>query len=84
MHERIYIQNQSDPAITQNRGTSEQVLLAEGLAQILDHDLLLAEQFIHEETARGVAGLDHDDDPFRRVNRPARCAQVLTQAQEWS
>ena len=52
------------------------------LAQILDHDLLLAEQCIHQEPASGVTGLDDHDDSLGRVHRPARRSQVLAQAQE--
>jgi len=46
-HERIHVQYQPDPAIAQNCGASQQVLLSESLAQTFDDDLLLAKQFIH-------------------------------------
>ena len=78
-HERVHVQYKADPAITQNSRASQQVLLSEGFTQTFNYDLLLAEQFIHQETTSGIAGFDYDDDSIGRVDRPARRSQVLSQ-----
>ena len=73
-HECIHVQYQADSAIAQNRGAGQQVLLSECLTEILNDDFLFAEQFIHQQTASGVAGLDH-------VNRPRT---LTTSPRSWT
>ena len=46
----VHVENKADPAIAENSSAGQQVLLAESVAETLDHDFLFAEKLIHKQT----------------------------------
>ena len=70
LDQRIHVEDKADPAIAENCATGQQILLPEGPAEALDHHLLFADEFIHEQAPGGVAGFDHDDDAVLGLDCP--------------
>ena len=80
LDQRIHVEDEADPAIAENCAAGQQILLPEGVAETLDHDLLFADELIHEQAPGGVAGFDHDDDAVLGFDRPRSRPEVVAQA----
>src|SRR5512140_1845715 len=58
-HERDDIEDQRHAAVAHDGGARHVLHLAVVGFEVLDHDLLLAEQFIHQQGDAAAFGLDH-------------------------
>jgi hypothetical protein len=70
LDQRIHVEDEADSAIAENCATGQQILLPESPAETLDHNLLFADQLIHEQAPGGVARFDHDDDAVLGLDCP--------------
>src|ERR1043166_1232075 len=58
----IDVEDQTNPAVTQDGRTGQERVVFECFGQTFDDDFLLAEQAIHQQATVGAASLDDDHD----------------------
>jgi hypothetical protein len=51
---RVHVEDEAHRTVPKHGRTSEQILMPKGLAEALDDDLLLTQQFVHDQTAGGI------------------------------
>jgi hypothetical protein len=78
----VHVEDEADPAIAENRAAGQQVLLAECVAETLNHDFLFTEKLIHKQTPGRVAGFDYDDDAILRFDRPRSSPKIVAQTEQ--
>jgi hypothetical protein len=75
----VHVEDEADPAIAENRAAGQQVLLAECVAETLDHDFLFTEKLIHKQTPGRVAGFHHHDNAILGFDYPRRSSEIVGQ-----
>ena len=62
LHECVHILDEAHATVAEHGAAGERRVLFERTAERFDDDFLFADELVHEQAARLVAGLDDDDD----------------------
>src|SRR5579862_3575741 len=55
----VHVDDQANPAVTQDRSAGHAGKILEHRAQVLDHDFVLADQFVHDQAETLAVGFGH-------------------------
>ena len=61
LHERVHIRDEAHATVAEHGAAGERGVLFERTAERFDDDFLFADELVHEQAARLVAGLADDD-----------------------